>query len=55
MRASPRIDRQILQGYDLITITTAHTTVDYEMVAKCRRSCVRLQERHQKYCQPGQY
>lgn len=29
----PAIDPQILQGYDLITITTAHTTVDYEMVA----------------------
>ena len=29
----PAIDPRILQGYDLITITTAHTTVDYEMVA----------------------
>lgn len=28
------ISPEILQQYDLITITTAHTTVDYQMVAK---------------------
>lgn len=29
------ISPQVLQQYDLIAITTAHTTVDYEMVANC--------------------
>lgn len=29
------ISHQVLQQYDLITITTAHTMVDYEMVANC--------------------
>lgn len=29
------ISPQVLQQYDLITITTAHTNVDYEMVANC--------------------
>ena len=29
------ISPPVLQQYDLITITTAHTTVDYEMVANC--------------------
>lgn len=31
----PAISKEILQGYDLIVITTAHTNVDYEMVANC--------------------
>lgn len=31
----PAISREILQAYDLIVITTAHTNVDYEMVAGC--------------------
>ena len=29
----PAISHEVLRGYDLITITTAHTNVDYEMVA----------------------
>lgn len=29
------ISPEILQGYDLVTITTAHSNVDYEMVASC--------------------
>ena len=29
------ISPQVLQQYDLITITTAHTNVDYEMVSNC--------------------
>ena len=29
----PAISTEILQQYDLVCITTAHTTVDYEMVA----------------------
>lgn len=31
----PSISKDILQTYDLIVITTAHTKVDYEMVANC--------------------
>lgn len=31
----PAISQEILQGYDLITITTAHSNVDYEMVCTC--------------------
>ena len=31
----PFISKEILQEYDLIVITTAHTKVDYEMMANC--------------------
>ena len=31
----PSISKEILRQYDLIVITTAHTNVDYEMVAGC--------------------
>lgn len=31
----PSISLDVLRGYDLIAITTAHTKVDYEMVANC--------------------
>ena len=29
------ITPEVLKKYDLVTITTAHTTVDYQMVADC--------------------
>ena len=29
------ISSEVVKQYDLVTITTAHTTVDYQMVADC--------------------
>lgn len=31
----PAISPEVLKGYDLIAVTTAHTNVDYQMVADC--------------------
>ena len=48
----PGISTEILQGYDLITITTAHSNVDYQMVADagvpvfdCKNVCKNLSNR----------
>ncbi len=33
-KSLPRLTAQVLEGYDLVVVTAAHTTVDYELVSK---------------------